>query len=52
MTPFLNRRHFLTQATTGLSSIALASLLEQQRLLADSGPIRPNIDPAQPFASS
>ena len=51
MTPFLNRRHFLTQATSGLGSIALASLLDQQRLLADSTPIRPKIDPAKPFAS-
>lgn len=51
MTPFLNRRHFLTQATSGLGSIALASLLDQQRLLADLTPIRPIIDPAKPFAS-
>lgn len=51
MTPFLNRRHLLSQTATGLSSIALASLLDQQELLADSGPIRPNINPASPFAS-
>ncbi|MGZ0175129.1 MAG: DUF1501 domain-containing protein [Planctomycetales bacterium] len=51
MTPFLNRRHFLSHAATGLSSIALASLLDQQELLADPGPIRPHIDPARPFAS-
>ena len=51
MNSLLHRRHFLSQATTGLSSIALASLLEQQQLLADAGPIRPNIDPERPFAS-
>ncbi|MDB4742940.1 DUF1501 domain-containing protein [Planctomicrobium sp.] len=38
----------------GLSSIALASLLSREGLLAEesqqSGPIRPQIDPEQPFA--
>ncbi len=57
----LNRRMFLGHAATGLSSIALAMLLAEQRLLkADepvggtvSGkpPIRPVIDPAHPFAA-
>jgi hypothetical protein len=52
MNQLLNRRNFLSQATTGLSGIALASLLQQQDLLAASpGPIRPKIDPERPFAS-
>ncbi|MEZ6135448.1 MAG: DUF1501 domain-containing protein [Pirellulaceae bacterium] len=51
MTSLLNRRHFLTDATTGLSSIALSELLDQQRLLAETAPLRPTIDPAKPFAS-
>ena len=48
----LNRRHFLTQSSTGLGSIALASLLQQQHLLADeTSPIRPRINSARPFAA-
>jgi hypothetical protein len=35
---------------TGLSGIALAALLPEQRLLGGEPPIRPAIDPAQPFA--
>ncbi|MGI9441614.1 MAG: DUF1501 domain-containing protein, partial [Rubripirellula sp.] len=52
MNSLLNRRHFLSQTTSGLSSIALASLLQEQSLLAESSePIRPQIDPKQPFAA-
>ena len=51
MTPvgrsFLDRRDFLGQTVSGLSSVALASLLSQDKLLADA----PNIDPRQPHAS-
>ncbi len=57
----LNRRMFLGHAATGLSGIALAMLLAEQRLLkADEAgggtvsgkpPIRPVIDPAHPFAA-
>jgi hypothetical protein len=51
MNSLLNRRNFLQQAGTGLSSIALASLLHQESLMADAAPIRPQIDPARPFAA-
>jgi hypothetical protein len=52
MNSFLNRRNFLSHSATGLGSIALASLLEEQRLLADeTAPIRPQINPGQPFAA-
>ncbi len=44
----LSRRGFLSQTGTSLGSIALASLLQQDRLLA--GPA-PRIDPAKPHAS-
>ncbi len=44
---FLNRRGFLGEAATGLSSIALLDLLADDRLLAG----QPHIDPAQPFAA-
>lgn len=43
---FLDRRDFLGQTITGLSSVALASLLDQDRLLADG----PKIDPRHPHA--
>ncbi|MBT5017189.1 MAG: DUF1501 domain-containing protein [Planctomicrobium sp.] len=50
----LNRRAFMNDFRGGLSSIALASLLSREGLLAEesqqSGPIRPQIDPEQPFA--
>ncbi|MCA8989766.1 MAG: DUF1501 domain-containing protein, partial [Planctomycetaceae bacterium] len=51
MNSLLDRRQFLTRTTTGLSSIALASLLHQNHLLADANPQRPQIDPAHPFAA-
>ena len=46
----LDRRSFLQWGGTGLSGIALAALLADQRLLAAGPPIRPAIDPAQPSA--
>ena len=52
MHPFPNRRRFFGEAICGLSGIALASLLQQQGLLAEShGPLRPKIDPGRPFAA-
>ena len=52
MNTLLNRRHFLGNTARGLGGIALASLLHDEKLLgAAGGPIRPVIDPAQPFAS-
>ncbi|MBB74206.1 MAG: sulfatase [Planctomycetaceae bacterium] len=52
MNSLLNRRHFLSHTTTGLSGIALASLLQEQRLLADEpAPLRPRIEPGRPFAA-
>ncbi|HUE72462.1 MAG TPA: DUF1501 domain-containing protein [Pirellulaceae bacterium] len=49
----LDRRRFLQSAGTGLGGIALASLLSQEQLLADDNksPIRPQIDPAAPYAA-
>jgi hypothetical protein len=46
----LDRRAFLQWGGTGLSGIALAALLHEQRLIAGEPPIRPVIDPARPFA--
>ena len=47
----LSRRDFLRWGGTGLGGIALATLLGEQRLLADDrSPIRPVIDPSQPYA--
>lgn len=48
----LNRRRFLGHLGSGLSSIALVSLLQGQGVLADDdeSPIRPLIDPAFPSA--
>ncbi|MEI6232388.1 MAG: DUF1501 domain-containing protein [Planctomycetota bacterium] len=46
----LNRRGFLRYAGTGLGGIALASLLDQQRLLAAETPIRPAVDASKPNA--
>lgn len=60
MRHLLDRRRFFAHTATGLSGIALTSLLQQDRLLAetptgispvvDNSPIRPKIDPAQPYA--
>ncbi|MBX9678281.1 MAG: DUF1501 domain-containing protein [Gemmataceae bacterium] len=47
----LDRRAFLGESATGLAGIALASLLSRDRLLAaDTGPVRPAIDAARPYA--
>jgi len=46
----LDRRAFLHWGGTGLGGIALAALLDQQRLLAAGPPIRPEIDPTRPSA--
>jgi hypothetical protein len=47
----LSRRDFLRWGGTGLGGIALATLLGEQRLLAEShSPIRPVIDPSNPYA--
>ena len=50
----LDRRSFLRWGGTGLSGIALAALLHDergQRLLGAGPPIRPAIDPARPYAA-
>ncbi len=57
----LNRRGFLDNTATGLSSIALSMMLAEQGLLradekprssvSGKSPIRPNIDASRPFAS-
>src|SRR5580700_10605625 len=55
----LDRRGFLAQTATGLPGIALAHLLARDGALgasttigrAESGPFRPAIDPAHPFAA-
>lgn len=46
----LDRRHFLRHAGSGLASIALTSLLKNDRALAASGPIRPQIRQENPLA--
>ncbi len=47
----LNRRQLLADSTTGIGSIALASLLGSERLLARSDRSQsPKIDPSQPYA--
>jgi hypothetical protein len=46
----LDRRSFLHWGGTGLSSIALASLLRDDGLLGAVTPIRPNVDPSKPQA--
>ena len=47
---YLNRRDFLSHTGSGLGAIALASLLADQKLLAEE-PVRPRIDPANPQAA-
>jgi hypothetical protein len=49
MHPLLNRRSFLGHTATGLSGIALAHLLGQERA-SGASPIRPVIHPANPNA--
>lgn len=47
----LDRRKFLAYGGTGLAGIALTSLLSDHQLLAEAAsPIRPEIDPANPYA--
>ncbi len=50
MNHLLHRRHFLGHTVAGLSSIAFASLLQRDNLLASDAPIRPPIDPTHPYA--
>jgi hypothetical protein len=45
----LDRRNFLRWGGTGLSGIALAALLKEQRLMAAEAPIRPQLDSANPY---
>ena len=47
----LDRRGFLGDSATALGSIALASLLADERAAAAAEPIRPAIDPARPHAA-
>lgn len=53
MNTFLSRRNFLGHTARGLGGIALASLLQEEKLLASAsgGSIRPDIHPGQPFAA-
>lgn len=47
-----NRRQMFFNTANGLAGIALASLFQEQGLLAeDKTPLRPEIDPARPFAA-
>lgn len=46
----VHRREFFGSLATGLGGVALASLLNDDRLLA-ADPIRPQIDPARPYAA-
>ena len=46
----LDRRGFLAHTGSGLGSIALTSLLAEDRLLGGEPPIRPQVDPADPYA--
>ncbi len=47
-----SRRRLLVDTARGLGGIALASLLHEQGLLADAkSPLRPQIDPSEPFAA-
>ncbi len=46
----LNRRNFLLHGGTGLSGVALATLLSEQGLLAAKSPIRPDWSADQPLA--
>ena len=48
---YLNRREFLARTSTGLGSIALLDLLDNDQLLAGKPPIRPDIDSTRPHAA-
>lgn len=45
-----SRRQLLLDTAGSLGGIALAAMLHEQRLLASNKPLRPQIDPAMPFA--
>ncbi len=47
----LNRRSFLSDATSGLAGIALSSLLSRQTAFGSASPLRPHIESASPLAS-
>jgi hypothetical protein len=49
--PLMDRRRFLTDASTSLGSIALASMLRRDGLLARQADDGPHIDPASPYAA-
>jgi hypothetical protein len=52
MNGLLDRRDFLGKTGRGLSAVALTGLLQRDGLLASGArPLRPQIDPARPFAS-
>ena len=51
MNHFTNRRGFFGQAATGLSGIALASLLAEEARAAKHAPLRPTIRPEAPLAA-
>lgn len=46
-----SRRKFLFDPANSLAGIALASILGQERMLANGSPLRPKIEPSSPFAS-
>jgi len=48
----LDRRAFLSQTASGLSSVALTALLAQDNLLAEEAPVEEvKVDPTSPFAA-
>ena len=47
----LSRRHFLGNAATGLSGVALASLFSRDAAAAKQAPIRPVVRPEAPMAA-
>ncbi len=49
----LDRRRFLANTSSGLGAIALAALLQEERLLANENPplYKPEIDPSHPHAA-
>ena len=49
--PSHHRRDFFADTGRGLAGIALASLLQNDRLLHAAAPLRPQIDPAHPYAA-
>lgn len=51
MTSLDQRRQFLRHSGAWLGNVALANLMLQERSVAGDTPIRPKIDPSQPYAS-